>query len=48
MENTIDILNIFKQKFINKEFRFIGNNVQESSTLEKVKELFGENNIEIV
>lgn len=34
MENTIDILNIFKQKFINKEFRFIGNNVQESSTLE--------------
>ena len=31
---TLDILNIFKDKFLNNDFRIIGNDVQESKTIE--------------
>ena len=34
MLNTIDIFNIFLEKYKNKEFRTIGNEVQQSKTLE--------------
>lgn len=34
MYNTTDILNIFKEKYKNQDFRIIGNNVQQSKTIE--------------
>ena len=34
MQKTDDILNQFKEKYKNKEFRTIGNKVQQSKTIE--------------
>lgn len=34
MYNTTDILNIFKEKYKNQDFRIIGNNVQQAKTIE--------------
>lgn len=34
MLKTGDVLNLFKEKYKNKDFRIIGNNVQESETIE--------------
>lgn len=34
MDNTVDILNQFKEKYKNGDFRYIGNSVQQSKTLE--------------